>query len=66
MLNGNIGYGIAVVSYNQSLYFNFISDPRLLPDLHVMADGVMDAFSELMAAADLASEAVAPNSAAAN
>ncbi len=54
MLNGNIGYGIAVVSYNQGLYFNFISDPRLLPDLHVMADGVVEAFDELLAAADLA------------
>jgi len=52
MLNGNIGYGIAVVSYNQGLYFSFISDPRLLPDLHVMADGVVNAFDELLVAAD--------------
>lgn len=66
MLNGNIGYGIAVVSYNQGLYFNFISDPRLLPDLHVMADGVVDAFSELLAAADLSQVDLTPNNAAAS
>ena len=66
MLNGNIGYGIAVVSYNQGLYFNFISDPRLLPDLNVMADGVVDAFAELLAAADLSQDDSASANAAAN
>ncbi len=66
MLNGNIGYGIAVVSYNQGLYFNFISDPRLLPDLNVMADGVVDAFAELLAAADLSQDDSASTNAAAN
>lgn len=51
MLGANMGYGVAIVSYNQNLYFNFVSDPRLLPDLHVMADGVVEAFEALNAAA---------------
>lgn len=51
MLSANIGFGIAVVSYNQNLYFNFVSDPRLLPDLDLMADGTVQAFEELLTAA---------------
>jgi hypothetical protein len=51
MLSANIGFGIAVVSYNQGLYFNFVSDPRLMADIDVMADGVVQAFDELLTAA---------------
>ena len=51
MLSGNIGFGVAVVSYNQNLYFNFVSDPRLMPDIDRMADGVVQAFEELLTAA---------------
>ena len=51
MLGGNLGYGVAILSYNQRLYFNFISDPRLLPDLDVMAAHADQAFAELLAAA---------------
>jgi len=51
MLGGTLGYGVAVGSYNQNLYFNFICDPRLMPDLELMASGVDDAFNELLAAA---------------
>lgn len=48
MLGGNLGYGVAVGSYNQQLYFNFICDPHLMPDVDVMAQGVDDAFNELL------------------
>lgn len=51
MLAANIGFGIAVVSYNQNLYFNFVADPRLMPDIDQMADGVVQAFDELLVAA---------------
>jgi len=51
MLSTNIGFGIAVVSYNQNLYFNFVADPRLMPDIDQMADGVVQAFEELLTAA---------------
>jgi WS/DGAT/MGAT family acyltransferase len=51
MLSANIGFGVAVVSYNQNLYFNFVADPRLMPDIDQMADGVVQAFDELLTAA---------------
>ena len=52
MLSGTLGYGIVISSYNQNIYFNFICDPRLMPDLELMATGVDDAFGELLAAAN--------------
>jgi diacylglycerol O-acyltransferase len=48
MLGGNLGYGVAVGSYNQQLYFNFVCEPRLMPDIELMAQGVDDAFNELL------------------
>ena len=48
MLSGTLGYGVAVVSYNQQLYFNLTSDPRLLPDLEVMRHGIEACFGELL------------------
>ena len=52
MLGGTLGYGVAVASYNQNLYFNFICDPRLMPDIELMAQGVDDALAELLEAAE--------------
>ena len=51
MLSGTLGYGVAVGSYNQQLYFNFVCDPRLMPDIEAMASEVDGAFSELLEAA---------------
>lgn len=48
MLSGNLGFGVAVLSYDQRLYFNFTSDQRLMPDVELMRSGVDDAFSELL------------------
>ena len=48
MLGGTLGFGVAVVSYNQNLYFNFVCDPHVMPDLEIMVEGVDDAFDELM------------------
>ncbi|MCZ6657280.1 MAG: WS/DGAT domain-containing protein, partial [Gammaproteobacteria bacterium] len=48
MLSGTLGYGVVVVSYDQRLYFNFTSDPRLMPDVELMRSGVDDAFAELL------------------
>jgi WS/DGAT/MGAT family acyltransferase len=33
MLGGNLGFGMAILSYDQKLYFNFVCDPGLMPDL---------------------------------
>ena len=52
MLGGTLGFGVAVLSYNQNLYFNFVCDPHVMPDLEIMVQGVDDAFDELMADID--------------
>ena len=51
MLGGTLGYGVVVGSYNKNLYFNFVCDPRLMPDLEDMACEVDAVFKELLAAA---------------
>ena len=51
MLAANLGYGTAILSYDQSLYFNLVSDPKLMPDIDVMADLIDAVFNELQAAA---------------
>ncbi len=50
-LLGNLGFGVAILSYNQRLYFGFISEPRLLPDVEKIALATASAFEELLAAA---------------
>ncbi len=51
VLSGNIGLGITILSYNQALYFSFICEPRLLPDLEVITDAADAAYAELLQAA---------------
>ncbi len=51
VLTGTLGYGVVISSYNRNIYFNFICDPRLMPDLELMASNADDAFNELLAAA---------------
>ncbi len=60
MLGGNLGFGVVVSSYNKNIYFNFICDRRLMPDLDRMAEGVDNAFAELLSAA-VQDEAAAAN-----
>ena len=57
MLGGPLGYGVAVTSYNGQLTFNFVCEPRLMPDLEMMVDCVDGAFAELLAAAGKAAQA---------
>ena len=51
VLSGNIGLGVTILSYNQNLYFSFICEPRMLPDLEVLTEAVDAAYAELLAAA---------------
>ncbi len=51
VLSGNIGLGVTILSYNQNLYFSFICEPRLLPDLEVITDAAEAAYAELLSAA---------------
>ena len=51
VLSGNIGLGITILSYNQGLYFSFICEPRLLPDLEVITEAADATYGELLTAA---------------
>jgi hypothetical protein len=51
VLTGNVGFSITILSYNQELFFSFICDPRLLPDLETIVDATNASFAELLIAA---------------
>jgi len=46
-LAGNLGYGVAITSYNQNIIFSMIADTRLLPDVEQMKAHVEAVFNEL-------------------
>ena len=50
-LGGNLGYGVAIGTYNQKLYVGMMSEPRVMPDLPKMKEHVAAAYSELRDAA---------------
>ena len=50
-LAGTLGYGVAIVSYNQGLFFGLIAEPRMMPDVDFMKSCIADAFEELKTAA---------------
>jgi WS/DGAT/MGAT family acyltransferase len=56
-LGGNLGYGVAIMSYNQNLYFGLMGEPRVMPDVDAMRDHVFAAYEDLKAAALAASPA---------
>ena len=51
VLMGNIGFSLVITSYNRQLFFTYICEPRLLPDLEVIRDATEDVFNELLDAA---------------
>ena len=46
-LAGNLGYGVAIASYDQNLCFGLVADPHLMPDLELMRLLVAQVFEEL-------------------
>ena len=52
MLAGNLGFGSAILSYDPALYFNFVCDPRLMPELDTMVEFAREVCDELVAAAE--------------
>lgn len=50
-LGANLGYNVAIVSYNQKLVFGMMAEPRLMPDVDLMQAFAAEVFIELMAAA---------------
>ncbi len=49
-LAGTLGYGVAIVSYNQNLFFGLMAEPQMMPDVEFMKSCIADAFEELKAA----------------
>jgi diacylglycerol O-acyltransferase len=49
-LSANLGYNVAIVSYNQMLIFGMMAEPRLMPDVDLMQAFATEVFIELMAA----------------
>jgi len=50
-LAGTLGFGVAIVSYNQRLFFGLMAEPRMMPDVEFMKSCIADSFEELKAAA---------------
>ena len=50
-LGANLGYNVAIVSYNQTLIFGMMAEPHLMPDVDLMQAFATEVFIELMAAA---------------
>jgi diacylglycerol O-acyltransferase len=47
MLAGQLGYGVAITSYNQNLFISMTAEARMMPDVERMKGFVADAFAEL-------------------
>jgi hypothetical protein len=56
-LAGTFGYGVAIVSYNQNLFFGLMAEPRMMPDVDFMKSCIAAAFEELKGAAQSATPA---------
>ncbi len=55
-LGANLGYNVAIVSYNQTLCFGMMAEPHLMPDVDLMQAFASEVFIELMAAAKVATD----------
>jgi len=51
VLTGNVGLSLTILSYNKQLFFNFISEPRLMPDMEVLVEHAATVFDELLSTA---------------
>jgi diacylglycerol O-acyltransferase / wax synthase len=47
-LGFNLGYNVAIVSYNQNLIFGMMAEPRLMPDVDLMRAQAAEVYGELM------------------
>src|SRR5438270_8561714 len=47
-LAANLGYSVAIVSYNHELAFGFMAEPNAMPDVHRMRDFAAEVFDEMI------------------
>jgi WS/DGAT/MGAT family acyltransferase len=50
-LGATLGYGVAITSYNQKLYFGLTAEPVVMPDVELMKNLIDQVYTELEAAA---------------
>ena len=48
ILTGNVGFSVTILSYNQMLFFGFIAEPRLMPDVEKIAGSAEETFNALL------------------
>ena len=63
ILTGNVGFSVTILSYNQMLFFGFISEPRLMPDVEQIAVSADQTFQTLLTAARQRAESLRAESA---
>ena len=51
ILNGNVGFSVTILSYNKTLFFGFICEPRLLPKIQDIAESAETSFTNLLTTA---------------
>ena len=51
ILTGNVGFSVTILSYNKTLFFGFISEPRLMPDVENVSATAEATFNALLEAA---------------
>ncbi|MDA1076845.1 MAG: WS/DGAT domain-containing protein [Proteobacteria bacterium] len=49
VLSGTMGFSVTILSYNQTLFFGFISEPRLMPDVEKIEQAARATFDVLLA-----------------
>jgi diacylglycerol O-acyltransferase / wax synthase len=48
ILTGNVGFSVTILSYNKTLFFGFICEPRLLPDIEKINTAAQATFDALL------------------
>lgn len=51
VLTLNVGFSATIMSHNKELFFSYICDPKLLPDLETIVETTKTSFAELLDAA---------------
>ena len=61
---GNLGFGVAITSYNQNMHFGLMAEPNMMPDVDLMKSLLDQVFAELKEIASKASQQASSESTA--